>query len=284
VLGFVSYGWWGYVTLQDAPDGSGKGEFVDYYLQKMKQAEASAGRRLIDYLDLHWYPEAKGGGVRIIGTSTAADVVEARIQAPRSLWDDSYTETSWVASDAGGPITLIPRMQSKVAANYPGTQLAFTEWNYGGGQHISGALATADVLGIFGKYGVGVANLWWLNSDESFTLAAVQAYRNFDGAGARFGDTSIRSVSADRAAASVYASVDSTNPNRVVIIAINKKSAARVAGITLAHAQLFHTAKVYTLTSSAARPLAAASLSTVATNAFRYTMPAYSVSIIVPEP
>src|SRR5262249_49627066 len=125
VTGFVSYGWYGYVTLQDAPDAAGKGEFVDYYLGKMKNAEQAPGRRLVDDLDLHWYPEATGGGIRITGADTTAAVVQAREQAPRSLWDATYRETSWINNALGEPIRLIPRMMGKIAAGYPGTGLAF---------------------------------------------------------------------------------------------------------------------------------------------------------------
>ena len=117
----------------------------------MSAAETTAGKRLIDGLDLHWYPEATGGGTRITDDGTSAAEVAAREQAPRSLWDSTYTETSWIAQDStDGPIDLIPREQAKIAAHYPGTALSFTEWNYGGGTDISGAIATADVLGIFG--------------------------------------------------------------------------------------------------------------------------------------
>ncbi len=282
VLGFVSYGWYGYVALQDAPDRAGKGEFIDYYLSRMKTAENQYGRRLVDALDLHWYPEAKGAtsGARITGTSTSADVVEARIQAPRSLWDPNYTEVSWIASGTG-PIRLIPRIQSKITANYPGTTLAVTEWNYGGGQHVSGAIATADVLGIFGREGVSAANLWTLNADESYTMGALQAFRNFDGVGGRFGNRSILATANDVAGASVYASVDTAAPSKVIVIAINKRSIARSAGITVAHSTRFQSAQVYTITAGSPRPVAAGTIGTAATNAFRYTMPAYSVSVLV---
>ena len=285
VLGFVSYGWSGFMQLEGAADASGKGNFVDYYLARMRAAEVAEGRRLIDHLDLHWYPEAQGAGTRIIGTDTGAAVVEARIQAPRSLWDATYVEQSWIARDVLGneAIRLLPRIRERIAANYPGTGLAVTEWNYGGGQHISGALATADVLGIFGKEGVQVANLWDLNSDERFTEGALQAYRNFDGAGARFGDTSVRAIPSDRAAASVHASVDAGNSDRVVIVAINKRNTARTAGLTVAHRRRLGNARVYVITSANPRPVAAASIAPVATNAYRYSMPAYSVSVIVPQ-
>lgn len=283
VTGFVSYGWYGYVTLQDAPDKGSKGEFVDYYLDKMKAAEASAGKRLIDYLDLHWYSEATGGGVRVTGADTGAAVVDAREQAPRSLYDSTYSESSWIVSSLGAPIDLIRRMQKKIAAHYPGTKLAFSEWNYGGGTSISGAIAGADVLGAFGAFGVDLATMWPLNGDERFTYAAFQAFRNYDGAGGAFGDTSISAVSSDVATATVYASMSSSDTKRVVIIAINKGNTEKTAGITIAHPTSFAKAKVFQITSAAAKPVAAADVTAAATNAFSYKMPAQSVSVIVPQ-
>lgn len=289
VTGFVSYGWNGYTTLQNAPDAAGR-DFIDFYLDQMKQN--AGGQRLIDYLDLHWYSEAQGGGLRINDTNAsqsqleAPDVVAAREQAPRSLWDPTYSETSWIVADVlHEPIRLIPRLQEKIAAHYPGTKLAFTEWNYGGGFHISGAIATADALGIFGREGVDLAAYWPLYSDESFAMAALRAYRNYDGSSAAFGDTSISAVTSDVASTSVYASMDAANPSRVVLVALNKTDAPLTAGIRIAHPTLFSHAAVYTITAQGGAALVRGSdLSTVATNAFSYVMPAQSVSVIVPQP
>jgi hypothetical protein len=177
---------------------------------------------------------------------------------------------------------LIPRIKEQIAAHYPGTALAFTEGNYGGGGHISGAIATADVLGIFGREGVGLATYWALNGSEAFANIAFRAYRNFDGAGAAFGDTSVYASSSDTATATVYGSVDAANLNRVVIVAINKATTAKSAGITLAHSATFASLKVFTVTSAGAQVSAAANVTAQATNAFLYTMPAQSVSVLVP--
>lgn len=284
VLGFVSYGYSGYTTLQSAPDASGKGEFIDYYLTQMKSAEASAGGRLIDYLDLHWYPEAQGGGVRITDLGTGAAEVDAREQAPRSLWDDTYKENSWIANSAvNGPVRLLPWLFDKISRNYPGTGLSFTEWNYGGGGHISGAIATADVLGIFGRDGVSLACIWPLNSDERFTYAGLQAFRNFDGAGGAFGNVSIPATNSDKVAGSIYASVDSGNSGRVVLVAINKRGTTLKAGITVAHPTAFSRAEVYTLSGTNPAFVKGADITAVAQNAFNYPMPAQSVSVLVPK-
>ena len=51
-------------------------------------------------------------------------------------------------------------MKSWIAANYPGTKTAITEYNWGAQEHISGAVAQADILGIFGREGLDVGTVW----------------------------------------------------------------------------------------------------------------------------
>ncbi len=284
VCGPASYGWGGYVDLQSAPDAAGKGEFLDYYLSKVHQAATTAGHRLVDYLDLHWYPEATGGGQRVTGTQTDAATVAARVQAPRSLWDPTYVESSWIESTiANQPIALIPRMREKIAANDPGMRLAFTEWNYGAGQDISGAVATADVLGVFGREAVGLATNWPLASNESYTYAAFRAFRNYDGAGGAFGDTSVQATTSDLPTATIYGSVDAAS-GRPVIVLINKSTSSRTGGIALWATSSYTKLKVYTVTSGGAQVKPQADVAAVATNAFHYAMPAMSISVLVPTP
>ncbi|MES1164140.1 MAG: glycoside hydrolase family 44 protein, partial [Verrucomicrobiota bacterium] len=201
VAGFVSYGWNGYETLQGAPDMSGKGEFLTYYLDQMNAAEQTAGLRLVDYLDLHWYPETYVSDgymnstmpTRIVDQADPSPQIQAaRLQAPRSLWDPTYNENNWIAQNIPGAIMLIPRLKQKIAAHYPGTKLAFSEYTFGGGSDISGGMAEADVLGIFGREGVDMATAWnWSDSvgGNLYEIAGLQAFRNFDSHGGTFGDT-----------------------------------------------------------------------------------------------
>jgi hypothetical protein len=53
----------------------------------------------------------------VTADSTDPALYAAREQAPRSLWDATYNETSWVHDNVNGPITLIPRMLGKIAAH-----------------------------------------------------------------------------------------------------------------------------------------------------------------------
>ncbi len=282
VAGFVSYGYNGYITLQDAPDKNGN--FIEYYLDAMKQAEGQAGKRLVDVLDLHWYSEVYANGQRITGDDTSAASAAAREQAPRSLWDPTYKENSWIANDVvGGPIALVPWVQSKIDAHYPGTGIGFTEYWYGGGDHISGAIAQADVLGIFGREGVKLASLWQLSDKRNMIHAALRAYTSYDGNGAHFGDTSVHGSTSDVERATVYASVDKANPSRMVVVAINKANTSLKAAMKLAAYGNYTTAAVYRIEAGSPNINKAASINTAATNAFLYDMPAQSVSVIVPQ-
>jgi mannan endo-1,4-beta-mannosidase len=116
---------------------------------------------------------------------------------------------------------------------------------------------------------------------RGFANAAFRAYRNFDGASAAIGDTSIHAASSDVPTATVYASTDSSNPGRVVTVLINKAASAKTAGITIAHSSSFASLSVYTLTSASANVVAGSAVPAVAQNAFLYTMPALSVSVLV---
>jgi hypothetical protein len=284
VFGPVNYGWQGMVDLQKAPDAANR-DFLEFYLDSMRAAEASAGKRLLDVLDVHWYPEATGDDKRIVDDGVTAGEVEARLQAPRSLWDTTYTETSWITQCcSSGPIYLIPRLQAKIDQHYPGTKLSISEYNYGAGGNISGGIAQADVLGVYGREGLFAASMWPMSSTNTFIYAGFAMYRNYDGNGATFGDTSISAATSALDTSSVFASVSSQDPTNVVVVAINKLTEAQVAGITLNHAAQLTAADVYTLTSAAPSPTKGAALAAIDSNTFSYTMPARSVSTLVFHP
>jgi hypothetical protein len=285
--GFVGYGMNAFIDLQAAPDSTGKPEFVSYYLAQMKAAEGAAGQRLIDYLDLHWYSEATGNGVRVINTDASPPdpaVVAARVQAPRSFWDSTYKEDSWIANDFfGGPINLLGWLNQRITTNYSGTKLAFSEWSHGGDEHISGAIAVADTLGIFGREGVAAAAAEPVAADTSFLVGAFAAFRNYDGAGSAFGDTSVSATTSDISRVSVYASTDSTVANRVVLVVINRSGAVAPTTLNLQHANTYTSASVYQVTATSALPQAATALTPTDTNVFTFDAPAYSISVIVPS-
>jgi hypothetical protein len=253
VFGFVSYGWHGLTTLQDAPDRNNR-DFSEFFLQEMSSAEKKTGRRLIDVLDFHWYPEARGGKHRITDDDASPEEAAARIQSPRSLWDPSYKESSWVADAAGGAIRLLPRLREKIDRHYPGTRLAMTEYYYGGGDHISGAIAQADVLGILGREGAFAAALWHLGrTDDRFINAAFAMYLNYDGQDGAFGDTGVAVAGGDPARVSLYASVDARH--RTILVGINKTAAPLPLRVELKDVPKFTSIAVYRLTAAEPKPV-----------------------------
>lgn len=262
-------------------DYQAHGRFLDYYLRQLKTADTSAGHRIIDTLDLHWYPQVTPS---LFNTDHGPAVVAAREQAPRSLWDPTYVGNSWITmySTGGQAINLLPRVQQEIANLNPGMGLAISEWNYGGGQDISGGIATADTLGIFGRQGVGSAAFWpEFSPNEDWSYGAFAAFRNYDGRGAAFGDTAVQVNDSDPVNTSAYASTDSANPGRTVIVVINKNLTAQAATVQI-NGSTARTATVYTLTGASPLPQPANGLAANSPGTFAYTMPAQSVSIIVP--
>jgi hypothetical protein len=225
ILGPALYGMTAFTSLQDAPDWeqvrAGHDWFIGWYLESMRQAEADAGRRLLDVLDVHWYPEARGDHRITDPDATTPTDVQARLQAPRTLWDPTYFEDSWIGQWRREYLPILPRLREAIDRYYPGTALAITEYDYGGGATPSGGLAQADVLGAFGRFGVTIASLWGIEAGESYQGAAFRLYNGYDGAGGTFGDTSVPASSGNPAALSIWAATEGA---RLHVILINKRT------------------------------------------------------------
>jgi mannan endo-1,4-beta-mannosidase len=284
IFGPALYGFSAYTTFQNAPDWAGVKLrttytwFIDYYLDKLKAAETSSGRRLLDVLDVHWYPEATGDH-RIVdaGATTAADVA-ARLQAPRTLWDQTYTEKSWIMQSPSNRafFPLIPKLQSSIDTYYPGTKLAFTEFDYGGPNHISGGIAVADVLGIFAKYGVYMGCLWPESAAASYQSAAYKLYRNYDGKKSMFGDLYVPSVTNDSVNTSVYASIKNGS-NEIHLIVLNKFLTKAVNGnFSIRADNTIQSGRVWGFDSTSSVCKELPPVATIQNNAFAYTLPAGS--------
>src|SRR6476469_340938 len=166
----------------------------------MHAYERAHGVRILDYLDLHFYQQANG-----VALAPAGDALQQalRLRSTRALWDPSYNDESYIRDlDTGAYLQMIPRMKSWVTDNYPGTKLAITEYNWGALDHINGALTQADILGIFGREGVDLATLFDSPFGDGGSFKpnlpgafAFRMYRNYDGKGSMFGDTSVQATS-----------------------------------------------------------------------------------------
>lgn len=237
-LGPAEWGWtnYWYSAIDSAsgnwsnpPDRNAHGgtPLVPWYLQQMRAYEQQQGKRILDYLDLHNYSQAAGVALSPAGDSATQ---ARRLRSTRSLWDPTYADESWIAqtddadpsTPAGQtPVRLIPRMREWVNAYYPGTKLAISEYNWGALDNINGALAQADILGIFGREGLDLATLWAPPERNEPGAFAFRMYRNYDGRGGAFGDVSIAASSGNQDQLAIYAAQRSSD-NVVTIMVINK--------------------------------------------------------------
>ena len=289
IFGPVHYGFQGIYNWQGelsaTPDGVNW--FPDKYLPAIKAASDTYGKPLVDVYDFHWYSEATDGTTRVTnltGANLTAAQVQAIVQSPRSLWDPTFTENSWITTDVlNEPIQILPRLQSKINAEFPGTRISITEYENGGDNHIAGTIAQADNLGIFGAQGVYAATLWPLNSSCPYILAGFRAFRGFDGASADFGDTALQATSSNVQNVVVYASLDSTTPGRVVFVAINRFTSSQVTAIN--GQSLSGTATIYQMTATSAqgqnaiKPVMVGQMPVSGTS-LSITLPALSVTTI----
>jgi hypothetical protein len=288
-LGPVLWGWCAY--FYSALDGCGTGSdyqahgstpFVVWYLQQMNTYQQQNGTRILDYLDLHYYPQANGVALSSAGsTSTQA----LRLRSTRSLWDTTYTDESWIASMGleGGIVKLIPRMKNWVNSNYPGTKTAITEYNWGAPEHINGALAQADVLGIFGREGLDLATLWGPPDATQPGAFAFRLYRNYDGAGKGFGDVSVQATSSDQGTLSVYAALRNAD-SAVTIVIINKTANGLTSNVSLAGFSPPQTAAVYHYSTNNLSAIVHLSDQQISGNVISRTFPANSITLFVMFP
>lgn len=280
--GPATYGW-GEMMAQEGADWTNTLSkqydwFMSAYLALMKTESEKAGTRLLDVLDFHWYPESQGG-CRII-ISTECDQVsvaqaEARMQSPRSLWDSTYVEKSWIIDSNGKKaIQLLNRVKKSIKDRYPGTKMAITEYEYGGHDHYSGGLAQADVLGIFGSQGLYMATIW--STPGKFSGAAFKLFLNYDGQGGKYGDRAVPATASDNAALSTFAALDSKDSTLLHLIAINKKASAQQVQFAL-NGNNYTEGKVYGFDEASNGSITLRqAVSGITSNSFSYSLPAHS--------
>jgi hypothetical protein len=286
----VLYGFAAFLSLQSAPDWEDNYAddyqwFLDFYLDKMKQNSEAAGKRLLDVLDLHWYSEARADGQRIVfneGSNSEA-VQKARVQAPRMLWDPSYEEDSWIGESWTEPFRpIIPKIKESIANYNPGTKLAFTEYSHGAEGDISGGIAQADTLGIFGKYGVYLSTLWPSDSNLDYAAAAYNIYRNYDGNKSKFGNLHVQAESSDYVNSSIYASVNTDSEDKLHMIVINKNMEQPIAGtFNIDSSRSYNSAEVYAFDSSSPEITERTPVTNIYGNEFEYTIPPFTVAHVV---
>jgi hypothetical protein len=242
-----------------------------YYLQQMAAYDKAHGQRILDYFDEHYY----------FDVSTPA----AQLASTRTLWDPTYNGGTWVEQwDFNGPMQLIPRFRSWISTYYPETLLSLSEYSIdSGNKSIVDAIAEMDVLGIFGQQPIDFANMWSAPAPTDPVAYAFRMFRNYDGNGSQFGDTSISALSTDPGELSIYAAQRSSD-NAVTILAINKTTGALSSAIAIANLNLPSAAQVYTYSQATLTSIVHASDAAITSGSISYSFPSYSAVLFVMQP
>jgi len=179
------------------------------YLQAMRAYGSEQGRRVLDYFAEHYASLPQNG-------QTEATPLEAT----RSLWDTTYVEKNEYGQTHGA-IALIPSLRRWADKDYPGTKVALSEYVWGDMTTLVGALAEADVLGIFGRERLDLACLYGTFKATDPGANAFRLYCSYDGRGGQFGETGIHATSTDQAKLSIYAA-ERTADHLLTLVVINK--------------------------------------------------------------
>jgi len=265
----ATQGWRDWSLLPDRA-AHGQMDYLPWLLQQLRQQSLNDGRRLLDVLTAHYYPQ---GGEFSDDTSSAMQA--RRNRSTRSLWDPAYVDESWVAS----VVRYIPQLRDWVDTYYPGTKIGITEYNWGAEAHINGATTQADIYGIFGREGLDMGARWTTPAASTPTYKAMRLYRNYDGNRSTFGDVSVRTISSANPDTLSVFGAQRTSDNAATVMIVNKVPTSSAVAVTLASFAPGGAAQIYQLTST--NTIARLADIAVPASALSLTVPGQSVTLLV---
>ena len=194
-------------------------------MAKGKQYEAAHHQRIFDCLDTH-YP----------GTA-------------QEMWTNT-----------------VSRFRGWINSTYPGTGICVSEYNVANDTSDPAATAKqADYLGTFGVMGIRVASYWTSltsnsnnNRVHSYAYNAFAMFRNYDGAGGKFGSVSVGAASSYSGVHAYSATDSASNPTTLWIMLVNTGTSTQSnMTITINHFTAGASAKVAVGAGSGAASLSA---------------------------
>ena len=284
VVGPEEWGWSGYFysgydqqygaahgwgSLPDR-NNHGGADYLPWLLDALRQNNTATGVRLLDVFTVHYYPQ---GGEFSDDVSSAMQL--RRNRSTRSLWDPGYVDETWI----NDKVQLIPRLTGWVNNYYPGTLTGITEYNWGAESHINGATAQADIYGIFGREGLGMAARWATPASSTPTYKAMKLYRNYDGSRSTFGETSVSATAPNPDAVAAFAAQRSSDGALTVMVIAKSLSGSTPATIALANFAHNGAAQAWQLT--AANAITRLSDVSVSGSSFAVTLPPQSITLFV---
>jgi hypothetical protein len=274
ITGPVTCCWFSYWGTAPGPADSEERtlEFIPWFLENVRQADELSGQRTLDVLDVHYYPQG------VFGDHVETRLDAMRLRSTNALWDPGYVDESWI----GQPIFFIPRLKREIEQRYPGTELGISEWNWGAEEHMNGALAIADVLGIYGREDVYFAAYWRNPPLDSPGFYAFKLYTNYDGQGSRFGDTSVMAQSSNIHDVGSYAALDSATGNLHLMLINKLPREEATVSISLNNFTSDSRATLYRYEEAESENIVESQIS-IDPDALEIILPPYSISLLVLE-
>jgi len=250
ILGPETWGWCDFWTSAkdaalgdclDGPDRAAHGglPWPAWYMQqscanRLPAGHPAAGKLPVDWLDIHFYPQ----GNEVAGLSgdqsveDGASTVAARLRSLKELYHPTWISESWIADGTTKVVQLIPRMRAWRDSYCPEMKLALAEYKWGRDDTLSGALAQAEALAIFGREGLDMALRWVAPDLGTLAEDAYRLFRNYDGAGGQVSGESVRAVSSEVDGVASYA-VRAAD-GKLFVLLFNKDTVARDVTVTVA--------------------------------------------------
>ncbi|HWA71830.1 MAG TPA: glycoside hydrolase family 44 protein [Polyangiaceae bacterium] len=264
------------------------------FVRGMRKASESQGKRLLDVVDVHWYPEVyyvKGGKKLRLSDDIDFDpvVAEKQFEALREFWDPTFKLAdvgleSWAFS-GGNDVRLwtpfhptIRALKGIVDRAWPGTKLAFNEYSSGSGNRYHGALLRAALLGIFMQEDLYMAQVWAQPGKTSFSFYAHKLYGNYDGHGGRVRGAFVPTTSSNKDLL-VYAARDGA---RTYVVIVNKNQRGP-ASATIRLPTESHSVQAFTLAESLGLRVFAGPRKPASGRQVTVHVPAFAAELVVLE-
>jgi len=271
--GWCAYFWSAVDNCGETPtdrEAHGNTPFLEWWAAKVYAYYQTTGVKLVDYLDVHYYPQ--NGEALSSDESNGLDAT--RLRSIKSLYDPNYKDESWIDDY----IMLIPRMQDIIARNCPFLKLAITEYNWGNDDILTGALAQAEILAIFGKYGLDVGSRWVVPAVGSLVEQSYKMYLNYDGNGNTVQGDSVQCTSTDVDEVGAYA-IHDQNKGELYVYLFNKYTSSLSTAVNVVQG-ISSSVQLYQF-SSGQNYGSIGSVSASSPNAFVVNLPARSATLAI---
>jgi len=278
VFGPISWGYCAYMFspkdgCADGADRKAHGDLplIQWYIQQVADYKKANNVQLVDVVDVHFYPQAPG----VFSKDEDALTALLRLRSPRSLWDPTYNDESWISQ----PIMILKRINDWVTSINPGMKTAVSEYNFGDDTLITAALANANALGVFAQMGVQVATRWVVPATGSIAEEAFKLYLNYDGKGSKVMGDYVSTTSSNIDLVSAFAFNSQVAKTVYVVIINNVQSGPNP--VTVDVSDFSQTGMISYFSFASGQPIKPSGTGSVSGGTFSYTAPAWSATLAV---